>query len=222
MEKKAASTITLNGKILAVKSSIGKISKDGSSVVGGGRKIKYATLPMILEKVVPILNENNLDYQITCVLNSDTLPLLAQNIRVFSLNFVDTESGEKSEPIMFPFRVANLYMANESNSTLYYKSSNGAEAIKSDGSTITYATRYLLGMALGLQTEEDPDAKFPQQTTQTTAQTKKIRTFEECKAGFYNCLNSGNIEGAKKTVAFIETNFKDKTAEITEMKAALI
>lgn len=204
MEKKTAS-ITLNGKILAVKASIGKISKDGSSVVGGGRKIKYATLPMILEKIVPILAENNLDYQISAVLTVETLPLLAQNIRVFSLNFIDTESGEKSDPILFPFRVAN-----------------NTEQIKADGSTITYATRYLLGMALGLQTEEDPDAKFPQQTVQTAPQIKKVRTFEECKAGFYNCLNSGNIEGAKKTVAFIEANFKDKTAEIAEMKAALI
>lgn len=204
-ETKTASTMTLNGKILAVKSSIGKISKDGSSVVGGGRKIKYATLPLILEKVVPIMAENNLDYQISVILNADTLPLLVQNIRVFSLNFVDTESGEKSDPILFPFRVAN-----------------NNEQIKADGSTITYATRYLLGMALGLQTEEDPDAKFPHpQQPQTNAQPKKIRTFEECKAGFYNCLNSGNIEGAKKTVAFIENNFADKVSEIAEMKAAL-
>jgi len=180
----------LNGKILAVKSSIGKIGKDGSSIVGGGRKIKYATLPTILEKVVPIMAEFGIDYQISVVLNADTLPLISQNIRVFSLNFIDTESGEKSEPILFPFRLAN-----------------NSEAIKADGSTITYATRYLLGMALGLQTEEDPDAKFPtQQPTQQQQQTKK-RTFEECKNGFYAVYNQGNIEGAKKTLDFVIANW---------------
>ena len=64
---------------------------------------------------------------------------------MFSIHFVDVESGEQSEPIIYPFRMANNY-----------------EAIKGDGSTITYATRYLLGLALGLQTEEDPDNRFPE------------------------------------------------------------
>lgn len=139
--------MTLAAKILAAKAKIGKISKDGSAVVekASGKTIQYATLPQVLSAVVPVLAELGLDYVVAPVWSETAVQLMAQNMRMFSIHFVDVESGEQSEPIVYPFRMANNY-----------------EAIKGDGSTITYATRYLLGLALGLQTEEDPDNRFPE------------------------------------------------------------
>jgi hypothetical protein len=139
--------ITLAAKILAAKAKIGKISKDGSAIVekASGKTIQYATLPQVLGAVVPVLAELGLDYVVAPVWSETAVQLMAQNMRMFSIHFVDVESGEQSEPIIYPFRMANNY-----------------EAIKGDGSTITYATRYLLGLALGLQTEEDPDNRFPE------------------------------------------------------------
>ena len=139
--------MTLAAKILAAKAKIGKISKDGSAIVekASGKTIQYATLPQVLSAVVPVLAELGLDYVVAPVWSETAVQLMAQNMRMFSIHFVDVESGEQSEPIVYPFRMANNY-----------------EAIKGDGSTITYATRYLLGLALGLQTEEDPDNRFPE------------------------------------------------------------
>ena len=139
--------MTLAAKILAAKAKIGKISKDGSAIVekASGKTIQYATLPQVLGAVVPVLAELGLDYVVAPVWSETAVQLMAQNMRVFSIHFVDVESREPSEPIVYPFRMANNY-----------------EAIKGDGSTITYATRYLLGLALGLQTEEDPDSNFPE------------------------------------------------------------
>lgn len=139
--------MTLAAKILAAKAKIGKISKDGSAVVekASGKTIQYATLPQVLSAVVPVLAELGIDYVVAPVWSETAVQLMAQNMRVFSIHFVDVESGLPSEPIVYPFRMANNY-----------------EAIKGDGSTITYATRYLLGLALGLQTEEDPDNRFPE------------------------------------------------------------
>lgn len=139
--------MTLAAKILAAKAKIGKISKDGSAVIekASGKTIQYATLPQVLGAVVPVLAELELDYVVAPVWSETAVQLMAQNMRMFSIHFVDVESGEQSEPIVYPFRMANNY-----------------EAIKGDGSTITYATRYLLGLALGLQTEEDPDNRFPE------------------------------------------------------------
>lgn len=199
---------SIEAKILSVKTKIGKITKDGSAIVSKqGKTVPYATLTNILEKIIPILKEEKLDYIITCVINEQTLPLIASNIRVFSLQFVDVETNEVSTPIMYPFHVAN-----------------NVELIKADGSTITYATRYLLGLALGLQTEVDPDAKFSSQPQQGPAQpqpAKKIRTFDECKKGFYSCINSGNIDGAKKTIEFMKINFADRLPEIETMQNEL-
>ena len=139
--------MTLAAKILAAKAKIGKISKDGSAIVekASGKTIQYATLPQVLGAVVPVLAELGLDYVVAPVWSETAVQLMAQNMRMFSIHFVDVESGETSEPIVYPFRMATNY-----------------EAIKGDGSTITYATRYLLGLALGLQTEEDPDNRFPE------------------------------------------------------------
>ena len=139
--------LTLAAKILAAKAKIGKISKDGSAIVekASGKTIQYATLPQVLGAVVPVLAELGLDYVVAPVWSETAVQLMAQNMRMFSIHFVDVESGDQSEPIVYPFRMANNY-----------------EAIKGDGSTITYATRYLLGLALGLQTEEDPDNRFPE------------------------------------------------------------
>lgn len=135
---------TLAAKILAVKSKIGKIVKDSSVQVDkSGKKVSYASLTVILEKLTPVLSETGIDYVVSPVFSELSVSLLPQNYRFFSIHFVDVETGETSEPICYPFHMANNY-----------------EAIKADGSTITYATRYLLGLALGLQTEEDPDAKF--------------------------------------------------------------
>lgn len=207
---------TLAAKILAVKCGVGAIGKDGTSQVGGkqtaAKTIRYASLPNILAAIKPLMDANHLDYEITCLLNQDTIPLLAQGIRVFSLVFVDIDSNEVSEAFCYPFRLAV-----------------NPEPIKADGGTITYAQRYLLGMALGLQIEEDPDAKVndaptqqPQQPASApTQQPKKIYTFEECRMNLYRLYNEGNLDDAKKTFNFIVLNFgKDAryTAEIEQMK----
>lgn len=167
---------TLAAKLLHVKMSIGKIGKDGSSIVGGktapAKTVKYATLPSILERIMPLLNDAGIDYTISPVMSEAAISLMAQGIRIFSIHFTDVETGEVSEPICYPFMRAS-----------------NPEPIKADGSTITYATRYLLGLALGLQTEEDPDAKMlqprqpqqqPQQpTSPTDAERRAINAYIE-------------------------------------------
>lgn len=141
--------MTLAAKLLHIKASIGKIGKDGSSIVGGktapAKTVKYATLPSILERIMPLLDHEGIDYTVSPVMSEAAISMMAQGIRIFSIHFTDVESGEVSEPICYPFMRAS-----------------NPEPIKADGSTITYATRYLLGLALGLQTEEDPDAKMQQ------------------------------------------------------------
>ena len=169
---------TLAAKLLHIKASIGKIGKDGSSIVGGktapAKTVKYATLPSILERIMPLLNDEGIDYTISLVMSDAAISMMAQGIRVFSIHFTDVASGEVSEPICYPFMRAS-----------------NPEPIKADGSTITYATRYLLGLALGLQTEEDPDAKMQQpqqpqqhtnnqqQTAPTDAERRAINTYIE-------------------------------------------
>lgn len=208
----------LAAKILAAKTKIGKISKDGSAIVekSSGKTIQYATLPQVLGAVVPVLAELGLDYVVAPVWSEVAVQLMAQNMRMFSIHFVDVESGEQSEPIVYPFRMANNY-----------------EAIKGDGSTITYATRYLLGLALGLQTEEDPDNRFPerkggnnqqqrnQQPAQQPQQPKKQRTFRECVNGFYATYNKGDLDGARRTLDFVRKNWgraEECAAEIAAME----
>ena len=166
---------TLAAKLLHIKASIGKIGKDGSSIVGGktapAKTVKYATLPSILERIMPLLNDAGIDYTVSPVMSDAAISMMAQGIRVFSIHFTDVESGEVSEPICYPFMRAS-----------------NPEPIKADGSTITYATRYLLGLALGLQTEEDPDAKMQQpqqhannqqQTAPTDAERRAINAYIE-------------------------------------------
>ena len=213
--------MTLAAKILAAKAKIGKISKDGSAIVekARGKTIQYATLPQVLSAVVPVLAELGLDYVVAPVWSETAVQLMAQNMRMFSIHFIDVESGEQSEPIVYPFRMANNY-----------------EAIKGDGSTITYATRYLLGLALGLQTEEDPDNRFPerkggnnqqqrnqqpQQPAQQPQQPKKQRTFRECVNGFYATYNKGDLDGARRTLDFVRKNWgraEECAAEIAAME----
>lgn len=212
--------MTLAAKILAAKAKIGKISKDGSAIVekASGKTIQYATLPQVLGAVVPVLAELGLDYVVSPVWSETSVQLMAQNMRMFSIHFVDVESGLSSEPIVYPFRMANNY-----------------EAIKGDGSTITYATRYLLGLALGLQTEEDPDNRFPerkggnqqrnnqqpQQPAQQPQQPKKQRTFRECVNGFYATYNKGDLDGARRTLDFVRKNWgrtEECAAEIAAME----
>ena len=170
---------TLAAKLLHVKASIGKIGKDGSSIVGGktapAKMVKYATLPSILERIMPLLNDEGIDYTISPIMSDAAIALMAQGIRIFSIHFTDVATGEVSEPICYPFMRAS-----------------NPEPIKADGSTITYATRYLLGLALGLQTEEDPDAKMQQsgqpqprnqqpqqQTAPTDAERRAINAYIE-------------------------------------------
>lgn len=206
---------TLAAKILAVKCGVGAIGKDGTSQVGGkmaaAKVIKYASLPNILAAIKPLMDANHLDYEITCLLNQDTYPLLAQGIRVFSLIFVDTDSNEVSENFCYPFRLAV-----------------NPEPIKADGGTITYAQRYLLGMALGLQIEEDPDARInepqpqPQRPAPTTQQPPKTQyTFELCAQNLYKFYNEGNIADAKKTYDYIVKTWgqdPNHAAEIANMQ----
>jgi hypothetical protein len=196
---------TLAAKILAVKCGVGAIGKDGTSQVGGkqtaAKTIRYASLPNILAAIKPLMDANHLDYEITCLLNQDTIPLLAQGIRVSSLIFVDTDSNEVSETFCYPFRLAV-----------------NPEPIKADGGTITYAQRYLLGMALGLQIEEDPDAKVNEPQPQQPAQPQqKVYTFEVCAQNLYRLHNEGNIDGAKKTYDYIVKNWGKDPAHATEI-----
>ena len=168
---------TLAAKLLHIKASIGKIGKDGSSIVGGktapAKTVKYATLPSILERIMPLLDHEGIDYTVSPVMSDAAISLMPQGIRIFSIHFTDVASGEVSEPICYPFMRAS-----------------NPEPIKADGSTITYATRYLLGLALGLQTEEDPDAKMQQlqqpqqprnqqQTAPTDAERRAINAYIE-------------------------------------------
>ncbi len=171
--------MTLAAKLLHIKASIGKIGKDGSSIVGGktapAKTVKYATLPSILERIMPLLDHEGIDYTVSPVMSDAAIALMAQGIRIFSIHFTDVATGEVSEPICYPFMRAS-----------------NPEPIKADGSTITYATRYLLGLALGLQTEEDPDAKMQQsgqpqprnqppqqQTAPTDAERRAINAYTE-------------------------------------------
>lgn len=203
----APKAMTLAAKILSVKNEVGKIAKDGTGIVGsetkGNKKeIKYATLSTILEKVTPVLFKYNVDYVIAPIWSELAVQLLAQGFRLFGIHFIDTESGETSEPIIYPFRLAS-----------------NPEPIKADGSTITYVTRYLLGIALGLQTEVDPDQQQriqqPQQRQAAPQQAavpqkpQKVRTFRECVNGFYKVYNEGNLDGARQTVDFIVANWGD-------------
>ena len=217
--------MTLAAKILLAKSKIGVIVKDGSATVDkNGKKVQYATLSTVLGAITPVLAEIGVDYVVAPVLSDLAVSLMPQNIRIFSLHFVDVKSGETSEPICYPFRMATNY-----------------DQIKADGSTITYATRYLLGLALGLQTEEDPDARFdnnggkkqpqPQQPQQRTnnqqpqpqqpQQPKKQRTFRECVNGFYATYNKGDLDGARRTLDFVRKNWgraEECAAEIAAME----
>lgn len=199
---------TLAAKLLHIKASIGKIGKDGSSIVGGkvtpAKTVKYATLPSILERIMPLLNDTGIDYTVAPVMSETAISLIPQGIRIFSIHFTDVETGEVSEPICYPFKLAS-----------------NPEPIKADGSTITYATRYLLGLALGLQTEEDPDSRFPErknQPQQPTQPQPKKRTFEECKNGFYTVYNQGNIEGARKTLDYVLANWGNDPEHAEEIK----
>ena len=206
-------TMTLAAKILMAKSKIGVIVKDGSATVDkSGKKIQYATLSTVLGAITPVLAEIGVDYVVAPVLSELAVSLMPQNIRIFSLHFVDVESGEASEPICYPFRMATNY-----------------DPIKADGSTITYATRYLLGLAMGLQTEEDPDARFDnnsgkkqqQQQAQPQQQPKKQRTFRECVTGFYATYNKGDLDGARRTLDFVRKNWgraEECAAEIAAME----
>ncbi len=190
---------TLAAKILAVKCGVGAIGKDGTSQVGGkqtaAKTIKYASLPNILAAIKPLMDANHLDYEITCLLNQDTIPLLAQGIRVFSLIFVDVDSNEVSENFCYPFRLAV-----------------NPEPIKADGGTITYAQRYLLGMALGLQIEEDPDARVNEPAPTAQPAQQKVYTFEECSQklyAYFNVKTDESQKNAKTTYDFIVKNWSN-------------
>lgn len=154
--------MTLAAKILAVKNEIGKVSKDGTGKVGNEQKgtqkeIKYATLSKVLECVMPVLAKYGIDYVVAPAWNEYSVQLISQGLRLFSIHFVDTDTLETSVPIVYPFRLAT-----------------NPDPIKADGSTITYVTRYLLGLALGLQTEEDPDART-QPAQQQDAQKRQVQ-----------------------------------------------
>ena len=197
--------MTLAQKILSVKNAVGKVYKDGTGKVGSEQKgnqkeIKYATLTNVLEKLTPALAEYGVDYVVSPVWSELAVQLMPQGFRFFSIHMVDVETGEQTEPIIYPFRLAS-----------------NPEAIKADGSTFTYVTRYLLGLAFGIQTEQDPDAKEqpqqrgnqqqrgqqPQQSQPQQSQPQKKRTFRECVNGFYATYNRGDLSGAKRTLDFV-------------------
>ena len=224
--------MTLNQKILSVKNAVGKVYKDGTGKVGSEQKgnqkeIKYATLTNVLEKLTPALAEYGVDYVVSPVWSELAVQLMPQGFRFFSIHMVDVETGEQTEPIIYPFRLAS-----------------NPEAIKADGSTFTYVTRYLLGLAFGIQTEQDPDAKEqpqqrgnqqqrvnqqpqqspsqPQQShSQPQQKQQKQRTFRECVNGFYATYNRGDLGGAKRTLEFVRKYWGHKdecAAEIAAME----
>ena len=197
--------LTLAQKILSVKNAVGKVYKDGTGKVGSEQKgnqkeIKYATLTNVLEKLTPALAEYCVDYVVSPVWSELAVQLMPQGFRFFSIHMVDVETGEVTDPIIYPFRLAS-----------------NPEAIKADGSTFTYVTRYLLGLAFGIQTEQDPDAKEqpqqkgnqqqrgqqPQQSQPPQKKQQKQRTFRECVNGFYATYNRGDLDGAKRTLEFV-------------------
>ena len=212
--------MTLNQKILAVKNAVGKVYKDGTGKVGSEQKgnqkeIKYATLTNVLEKLTPALAEYGVDYVVSPVWSELAVQLMPQGFRFFSIHMVDVETGEVTDPIIYPFRLAS-----------------NPEAIKADGSTFTYVTRYLLGLAFGIQTEQDPDAQTPQQRgsqqrgqqpqqSQPTQKQQRQRTFRECVTGFYATYNRGDLSGAKRTLDFVRKYWghnDDCAAEIAAME----
>lgn len=220
----ATPKMTLNQKILAVKNAVGKVYKDGTGKVGSEQKgnqkeIKYATLTNVLEKLTPALSEYGVDYVVAPVWSELAVQLMPQGFRFFSIHMVDVETGETTEPIIYPFRLAS-----------------NPEAIKADGSTFTYVTRYLLGLAFGIQTEQDPDAKEqpqqrgsqqqrgqqPQQSQpQKQQKQQKQRTFRECVNGFYATYNRGDLDGAKRTLDFVRKYWgraEECAAEIAAME----
>lgn len=198
--------MTLAQKILSVKNAVGKVYKDGTGKVGSEQKgnqkeIKYATLTNVLEKLTPALAEYGVDYVVSPVWSDLAVQKMEQGYRFFSIHMVDVETGDQTEPIIYPFRLAS-----------------NPEAIKADGSTFTYVTRYLLGLAFGIQTEQDPDAKEQpqqrgnqqqqqrgnqQQQSQQPKKQQKQRTFRECVNGFYATYNRGDLDGAKRTLEFV-------------------
>lgn len=212
--------MTLNQKILAVKNAVGKVYKDGTGKVGSEQKgnqkeIKYATLTNVLEKLTPALAEYGVDYVVSPVWSELAVQLMPQGFRFFSIHMVDVETGEVTDPIIYPFRLAS-----------------NPEAIKADGSTFTYVTRYLLGLAFGIQTEQDPDAQTPQQRgsqqrgqqpqqSQPPQKQQKQRTFRECVTGFYATYNKGDLDGARRTLDFVRKNWgraEECAAEIAAME----
>lgn len=195
--------LTLAQKILAVKNTVGKVVKDGTGKVGSEQKgnakeIKYATLTNVLEKLTPALAEYGVDYVVAPVWSELAVSMLQSGFRFFSIHLVDAETGETSEPVIYPFRLAI-----------------NPDPIKADGSTFTYVTRYLLGLVFGIQTEMDPDAKEqkppkqqqPQQQQPQQPQPQKVRTFRECVSGFYATYNRGDLGGAKRTLEFVRKNW---------------
>ena len=217
--------LTLAQKILSVKNAVGKVYKDGTGKVGSEQKgnqkeIKYATLTNVLEKLTPALAEYGVDYVIAPVWSELAVQLMPQGYRFFSIHMVDVETGETTEPIIYPFRLAS-----------------NPEAIKADGSTFTYIARYLLGLVFGIQTEQDPDAKEQpqqrgnqqqqqrgnqqQQSQQQPKKQQKQRTFRECVNGFYATYNRGDLDGAKRTLEFVRKYWghtEDCAAEIAAME----
>lgn len=220
----AKTKMTLAQKILSVKNAVGKVYKDGTGKVGSEQKgnqkeIKYATLTNVLEKLTPALAEYGVDYVIAPVWSELAVQLMPQGYRFFSIHMVDVETGETTEPIIYPFRLAS-----------------NPEAIKADGSTFTYIARYLLGLVFGIQTEQDPDAKEqpqqrgnqqqrgqqPQQSQpQKQQKQQRQRTFRECVNGFYATYNRGDLDGAKRTLEFVRKYWghtEDCAAEIAAME----
>lgn len=197
--------LTLAQKILSVKNAVGKVYKDGTGKVGSEQKgnqkeIKYATLTNVLEKLTPALAEYGVDYVVAPVWSELAVSMLQSGYRFFGIHLIDAETGETSEPVIYPFRLAI-----------------NPDPIKADGSTFTYVTRYLLGLVFGIQTEIDPDAKEqpqqrgnqqqrgqqPQQSQPPQKKQQKQRTFRECVNGFYATYNRGDLDGAKRTLDFV-------------------
>ena len=185
---------TLAAKLLHIKASIGKIGKDGSSIVGGktapAKTVKYATLPSILERIMPLLNHEGIDYTVSPVMSEAAMAVMSQGIRIFSIHFTDVASGEVTEPICYPFMRAS-----------------NPEPIKADGSTITYATRYLLGLALGLQTEEDPDAKMQSEQPQPQQRANNQQPSEAERRTINTYIEGVDFAKAAEEVKKLQTKY---------------
>lgn len=126
-------------KLLNAKAEIGTIVKDASNP---HFKMKYASLPKILETINPILKAYGLLLTIEVTMDKELTSILNNPIYNGVVTVYDVET-----------KLFESYHYNFPQDTAQKQN-----AIQAFGSTMTYAQRYMLGCLLGIPfDEEDPD-----------------------------------------------------------------